>query len=134
MQKITKYLIAIGICIAIFCSGFIAGCTNSDRKTGVVELENQRLRESVINYSITVEDLSNERDRVDRRVKSLESEIDNLGEIISGISPQSQSVTDGLGSLYGEISDSRQGVQEVGEGLAELDSEIREIIERAKDS
>ncbi|TET97694.1 MAG: hypothetical protein E3J23_08430 [Candidatus Stahlbacteria bacterium] len=132
MQKVFKYIIVGVIAVLIFGSGFITGCAYSRGTTKGLERENAELQGSIRSYSATIESLNSDRIRIAGRVSDLESEIVELGTETPEIIDISESIETGLGSLSGRISDSRQGIQKVADGLGELNSELQFYIERAE--
>lgn len=132
MQKRTKYIIYTIIIVMLFGTGVIAGCNGSGGATGRMESENKELQGRIISYSATIESLKSDRGRIDQRNRDLEQQVNELGEVISELTEISGGIGNGLQSVSGEISRSRRGIQEVGEGLGELDKEIRQAIERAE--
>jgi chromosome segregation ATPase len=138
MQKIFKYIIIISIAILIFITGYITGCVSSNRTVADMAESNKELQESLDQYSISNEALISERSGVDDTIRGLNSEIESMGNVISTLTDRLlqfeeliPDFTEGLGSIHGELSDSRQGIQEVTEGLSRIDSELQSYIERS---
>lgn len=132
MQKIVKYVIAIGIVIFFFGAGFISGCAYSNRASRKMEQENTELREKISNYSNELELSKRQRESLARRISDFESEIVGLETELSGIIEYSSNIESRYRALHRERSNIGQGIQEVRDGLAELDSEIRSFIEGAE--
>lgn len=122
MQKFIKYIIIGIIAILIFCTGFISGCVYSNKSGGKLEQENTILRESISNYADKLELSERKRSAIIRGIKSVESEVVEIHRDYEGVET-------GFRELYEERSDIGQGIQEVRDGLNEMDSEMRSYIE-----
>jgi hypothetical protein len=132
VKKIIKYIIIGFIAILIFGAGFISGCAYSGRTIDSLERGSRELQNSIEQYSTTAETLRSERIELNRRSSDIESEVVELGTEVSEIVDIGSGLESGLRDVYGELSNSRQGIHGVEEGLSGLHSEIQSYIEGAE--
>ncbi len=132
MQKFLKYIIISIIAVLILGTGFITGCAYSRRTVAEMADRNIELQKSIDNYSATVESLKSEGVRLNTQIRGLNRQIIEFGDRLSEYNDLSREFTDDLGSIHGEISHSRQGIQDIEDGLGRIDSGFQSYIGRAE--